>query len=141
MPVNHWVYDSRYASRLRDYAASNQIQILIINIDAFNKKDIAVIHNERDQTSGRKPIEFIQACNPVVILDEPQNMETDIAKEAIASLNPLCTLRYSATHRNPYRCAELRTLVHGRSRPCCPDRCCRREPTGQTSKPRRLRLP
>lgn len=102
LPVNHWVYDSKYASRLRDYAASNQIQILIINIDAFNKKDIAVIHNERDQTSGRKPIEFIQACNPVVILDEPQNMETEIAREAIASLNPLCTLRYSATHRNPY---------------------------------------
>ena len=101
-PINSWVYDSKYASRLRDYAASNQIQILIINIDAFNKKDIAVIHNERDQTSGRKPIEFIQACNPVVILDEPQNMESEIAKEAIASLNPLCTLRYSATHRNPY---------------------------------------
>jgi len=101
-PINSWVYDSKYASRLREYAASNQIQILIINIDAFNRKDIAVIHSERDQTSGRKPIEFIQACNPVVILDEPQNMETDIAREAIASLNPLCTLRYSATHRNPY---------------------------------------
>jgi type III restriction enzyme len=101
-PINSWVYDSKYASRLRDYAASNQIQILIINIDAFNKKDIAVIHNERDQTSGRKPIEFIQACNPIVILDEPQNMESEIAREAIASLNPLCTLRYSATHRNPY---------------------------------------
>jgi len=101
-PLNHWIYDSKYASRLRDYAASNQIQILIINIDAFNKKDIAVIHNERDQTSGRKPIEFIQACNPIVIIDEPQNMESEIARRAITSLNPLCTLRYSATHLNPY---------------------------------------
>lgn len=101
-PVNAWVYDSKYASRLREYASNNQIQILIMNIDAFNKKDIAIIHSDRDQTSGRKPIEFIQACNPIVIIDEPQNMETNTAKEAIASLNPLCTLRYSATHRNPY---------------------------------------
>jgi type III restriction enzyme len=51
---------------------------------------------------GRKPIEFIQATNPIVIMDEPQNMESDTAKKAIASLNPLCTLRYSATHRDKY---------------------------------------
>ena len=27
---------------------------------------------------------------------------TDKSQEAIKALNPLCTLRYSATHRNPY---------------------------------------
>lgn len=102
MPVDAWVYDSRQVSRLRQFAASNQMQILIINIDAFNKKDIAVIHQDNDRLSGKKPIEFVQATNPIVILDEPQNMETDTAKDAIASLNPLCTLRYSATHRNLY---------------------------------------
>jgi type III restriction enzyme len=102
IPMTPWVYDSRYVSRLREFASSNHIQILIMNIDAFNKKDIAVIHSERDQVSGRRPIEFIQACNPIVILDEPQNMETETAKAAIQSLNPLCTLRYSATHRNHY---------------------------------------
>ncbi len=40
--------------------------------------------------------------HPIVVLDEPQNMESEQAKKAIASLNPLCTLRYSATHRNRY---------------------------------------
>ena len=40
--------------------------------------------------------------NPILILDEPQNMESEITKEAITNLNPLFTLRYSATHRNPY---------------------------------------
>ena len=49
-----------------------------------------------------KPIDFIQTAHPVVILDEPQNLETDIRKRAIGWLNPLCTLRYSATHRNAY---------------------------------------
>ena len=49
-----------------------------------------------------RPIEFIQAANPIVIVDEPQNFETDIRKQALARLNPLCTLRYSATPRNAY---------------------------------------
>ncbi|MCL5105080.1 MAG: DEAD/DEAH box helicase family protein [Armatimonadetes bacterium] len=101
-PIDAWIYDSKQVSRLRQFATSNQMQLLIINIDAFNKKDIAVIHQENDRMSGRRPIEFVQAARPVAILDEPQNMETDTAREAIASLNPLCTLRYSATHRNLY---------------------------------------
>lgn len=102
VPVDSWVYDSRQVSRLRQFATNNQMQALVINIDAFNKKDISVIHQDNDRLSGRRPIEFIQATNPVVIMDEPQNMETERAREAIASLNPLCTLRYSATHRNLY---------------------------------------
>jgi len=101
-PSDYWVYNSKRVSNLRQFANSNQLQILVINIDAFNKKDISVIHKELDGLSGHRPIEFIQATNPIVILDEPQNMESDKAKEAIASLNPLCTLRYSATHKNLY---------------------------------------
>ena len=100
--VDSWVYDSKQYSKLRQFAQSSTLQILVMNIDAFNKKDVAVIHQEKDQLSGRKPIEFVQAARPIVVLDEPQNMETQTAKDAIASLNPLCTLRYSATHRNPY---------------------------------------
>jgi len=99
----HFVYDAKKVNRLRQFAVSNQIQILVINIDAFNKKDIAVIHKEADKLSGRKPIEFVQATNPIVIIDEPQSVDsTEKAQEAIRSLNPLCTLRYSATHKNPY---------------------------------------
>lgn len=101
-PFDYWVYSSKRVSNLRQFANSNQLQILVINIDAFNKKDISVIHRERDGSLGHRPIEFIQATNPIVILDEPQNMESDNAKKAIASLNPLCTLRYSATHKNLY---------------------------------------
>ena len=99
----YFVYDAKKANRLRQFAVSNQIQILVINIDAFNKKDIAVIHKEADKLSGRKPIEFVCATNPIVIIDEPQSVDnTEKAQEAIRSLNPLCTLRYSATHKNPY---------------------------------------
>jgi type III restriction enzyme len=101
-PFDYWVYDSKRVSSLRQFATSNQLQILVINIDAFNKKTNNIIHRENDRLSGYKPIEFIQSTRPIVILDEPQNMETPQAKEAISSLNPLCTLRYSATHRRTY---------------------------------------
>ncbi len=102
IPVEAWVYDSRQVSKLRQFAGGNQLQILIINIDAFNKKTNNVIHQENDKLSGRKPIEFIQAAQPFVIMDEPQNMESDRARAAIKSLNPLAAFRYSATHRNLY---------------------------------------
>lgn len=110
VPFNYYVYDSSKISQLRQFATSNQIQILIMNIDAFRKvavdaddKKGNVIHRDNDRLSGRRPIEFIQATNPIVIVDEPQSVDsTPKAQEAMATLNPLCTLRYSATHRNPY---------------------------------------
>ncbi|MEI2755644.1 MAG: DEAD/DEAH box helicase family protein [Chitinophagaceae bacterium] len=99
--VNAEVYDSKKVSNLRGFAAGNAIQVLVINIDSF-AKDENVINKPYDRLTGKKPIEFIQSCNPIVIVDEPQNMETEIRKRAIENLNPLCTLRYSATHTNLY---------------------------------------
>lgn len=111
LPFEHFVYDARKASRLRQFALSNTLQILVINIDAFRKnftgteeeRKSNVIYKESDKLSGRQPIEYIQAARPIVIIDEPQSVDsTDKAQEAIKSLNPLCTLRYSATHKNTY---------------------------------------
>lgn len=102
VPFNHFVYDSKRVNELRNFAIGNELQMMIINIDSFNKATNNVIHIPNDRMSGRAPIEFIQATNPIVILDEPQNMESVKAKEAINSLNPLCTLRYSATHKDKY---------------------------------------
>jgi len=100
--VDSWVYDSKQYSKLRQFAQSNTLQILVMNIQAFVSQASNVIHQDKDQLSGRRPIEFVQAARPIVILDEPQNMESEQAKKAIVSLHPLCTLRYSATHRNRY---------------------------------------
>ena len=110
------VYDSAKVNQLRNFALSDAIQILVINIDAFAKDSIPlspppkgegkkrskgnVINQVRE--TGVAAIEFIQATHPIVILDEPQNLETDNRKQAIARLNPMCTLRYSATHRHHY---------------------------------------
>lgn len=98
-PFHFFIYNADKLSEVRQFALSSAIEIMIINIDAFNK-DKNVINQEYDRLSGRKTIEYIQDVRPIVILDEPQSIDnTDKAKEAIASLNPLCVLRYSATHR------------------------------------------
>jgi len=101
VPITSNVYDSRKVSNLRGFASANTIQVLVINIDSF-AKDENIINKPNDKLTGKKPIEFIQSCKPFVIVDEPQNMETEIRKRAIENLSPLCTLRYSATHTNLY---------------------------------------
>ncbi|MDD9885591.1 MAG: DEAD/DEAH box helicase family protein [Gammaproteobacteria bacterium] len=100
-PVYFSVYDSSRVSELRNFSLSDSIQILVINIDSF-AKDENVINRPNDKLTGEKPIDFIKRANPIVIVDEPQNMESDKRKQAIENLNYLCTLRYSATHANRY---------------------------------------
>ena len=101
VPLTYTVYGSRNVSALRGFALSNTIQVLVINIDSF-AKDENIINKPNDKLTGKPPIEFIQYTNPIVIVDEPQNMETELRKQAIANLKPSCTLRYSATHRDVY---------------------------------------
>lgn len=100
IPIHCFIYDSKKLSDIRDFAQSNTIEIMIINIDAFNK-DKNIIHQEMDRMSGDRPIDLIAEINPIVIIDEPQSsVNTDKAKEALSWLNPLVVLRYSATHRD-----------------------------------------
>ena len=105
VPFEPFVYDAKKVNRLRQFATSTTLQIGIINIQAFNKREKAVIYKESDKLSGHQPIEFVQAARPIVIIDEPQSVEggeEGAGLAALKELNPLCTLRYSATHRNPY---------------------------------------
>ncbi len=101
IPVHYMVYDSNRISSLRGFATGNNIEILVINIDSF-AKDENIINRPNDRLSGQLPIEFIRSSKPIVIVDEPQNMETLKRKKAVENLDPLFTLRYSATHRNLY---------------------------------------
>ncbi len=103
---DYFVYDSSKREQVRNFATNDYIQIMVINIDAFSKSftdpeketKANLIHRTDDRLNGMKPIEFIQATNPIVLIDEPQSVaSTANRKKAIASLNPLCTFRYSAT--------------------------------------------
>jgi type III restriction enzyme len=116
---NHFDYSSKDIIQLKHFAQNNSIQIMIINIQAFQKdagdtddyeqlseeeiKKLNVIHREDDGSYGYRWIQYVQKTNPIVIIDEPQSVDnTPKAKRAVKTLNPLLCLRYSATHINPY---------------------------------------
>lgn len=63
--------------------------------DANNR----VMHQTRDKLNGLRPIDYLKATRPIVIMDEPQNMESLLSQSSIGELNPAFTLRYSATHK------------------------------------------
>lgn len=105
-----FVYDSSKLEQVRNFAVNSNIQIMVINIDAFNKSfsksslddtkkqnTSNIIHREQDKLSGYKPIDLIAETRPIVIIDEPQSVLGGKGEKAISYLNPLCTLRYSAT--------------------------------------------
>jgi type III restriction enzyme len=101
----YFAYDSDKLSQVRDYIQSNDIQIMIMTIQSFNA-DTRVLRDTPDRFNGEKPINLIAETKPVVIMDEPQNMDTDLAKDSISDLKPLFKLRYSATHK------EVHNLVY-----------------------------
>ena len=110
-PYDYFVYNSQDLSKVRSFATNDSIQIMVINIDAFRKSftdpskqtKANIIHRPNDRMNGMKPIEFIRDTQPILIIDEPQSVDTTAkSKEAIASLNPLCTIRYSATHKDKH---------------------------------------
>ena len=99
VPIRFFIYNSAKLSSVRQFAVSTDIEVMIINIDAFKKSE-NIINQVQDKLNGETAMRYIQDTNPIVIIDEPQSVDnTDKSKEAIASLNPLCVLRYSATHK------------------------------------------
>ncbi|MCH4083875.1 MAG: DEAD/DEAH box helicase family protein [Olsenella sp.] len=108
-PLECFVYDSSRLGAITNFAVSSSIQVMIINIGAFNKeldKDARkgvtnIFHRPSEKLiGGRSPQELVSSCNPIVIIDEPQSVDnTAKAQRAIDTLNPLFVLRYSATHR------------------------------------------
>ena len=98
--MDYTVYSGDRAEEVQDFATATSLQFLVMTIDSIRgNKNTRIIHQRRDRLSGLRPLDYLQATRPIIIMDEPQNMESQLAQSAIADLNPLCTLRYSATHR------------------------------------------
>lgn len=116
--MNAFTYDATRLSEVRGFGISDKLQIMICTIQSITdiakespdfsdtvkrkggKKATRKMYEKNEKTDGRKPIEFIRECRPIVIIDEPQNIGTKGEEKGIACLHPLCTLRYSATHKN-----------------------------------------
>lgn len=97
----YYAYDSDNLTTIRQFSQSDAVEVMVMTIDSFNKA-ANIIRRHTDRLQGETPIHLLQAARPIVILDEPQNMESEKSIEALALLNPLVLLRFSATHRNPY---------------------------------------
>ncbi len=101
VPFDYFLYDSTKLGQVRNFATSPNIQIMVVTVGAINKKDVNNLYKDSEKTGGEKPIDLIRATCPIIIVDEPQSVDGGLegrGKEALEAMNPLCTLRYSATH-------------------------------------------
>ena len=104
-PFEYFLYDSSKLGQVRNFATSSTIQVMVVTVGAINKKDVNNLYKDSEKTGGEKPIDLIRATRPVLIVDEPQSVDGGLegaGKTALESMNPLCTLRYSATHADTH---------------------------------------
>ena len=100
-----FIYDSNNLGKVNNnFVESNDLSICILNIQAFNKDTNKI---RKDDEYGRILWNDIKFIRPIVLIDEPQKIEGTTKKKsqslkAIDELEPLFTLRYSATHKNLY---------------------------------------
>ena len=106
--ARYFIYNSTALHDIEAFASDAGVNVMIINIQAFNAKGAANrrIYEELDDFQSRRPIDVIAATRPIIVLDEPQKMEGGKTLDSLASFNPLMVLRYSATHRTQ------RNLIH-----------------------------
>ncbi len=107
LPFESAIYSGKAAEEVQSFATSTNIQILIMTIDSIRgDSNTRIIHQAKDKLNGLRPIDYLRATKPIVIMDEPQNMESQLSQSAIGDLSPAFTLRYSATHK------RLRNIVY-----------------------------
>ncbi len=104
--IRYFIYNSSKLNDLDDFSSSAQINVMIINTQAFatslkegaKNKESRIIYSERDDFQSRRPIDVIKANRPIMILDEPQKMGGEVVQKSLKNFNPLFSINYSATH-------------------------------------------
>ena len=116
-----FIYNSSNLPDLDSFSNSSGIQVMIINVQAFNtsfkegkkqadgtikygNKEARIIYSVRDDFNSRRPIDVIAANHPIIIMDEPQKMEGDATQKALKHFKPLFVMNYSATHKTSHNC-------------------------------------
>lgn len=105
-PMQYFQYDGTNPSRVRSFATSSGIEIMVVTVAAINKAS-NTIHKPVEALDDERPIDLIAATKPIVIVDEPQSVYGDdgnprrnkgAGRVAIEKFDPLAVFRYSATH-------------------------------------------
>lgn len=98
---NAFEYDSKKLSKVTNFIEDQHPQIMIMTLASFNSEDKILNQAQREDLFSNMPfIEAIGKTNPFIIMDEPQEgMDTVNSIDRIGKLNPLCKIRFSATHK------------------------------------------
>ena len=98
---NAFEYDSKKLQKVTQFIEDQHPQVMIMTLASFNSEDKILNQAQREDLFNNIPfIEAIGKCNPIIIMDEPQEgMDTENSIKQIAKLNPLFKIRYSATHK------------------------------------------
>ena len=116
--ARHFIYNSSNLTQIDSFSSDASINVMIINVQAFNtslnadknvegrKGDAAarIIYSKRDDFQSRRPIDVISANRPIIIMDEPQKMEGVATQKSLKNFKPLFVLNYSATHKTSHNC-------------------------------------
>lgn len=117
LKARFFVYNSSNLHQLDEFSQNNDINVMIINTQAFNttlnedksiegrsgNEAARIIYTKRDEFGSRRPIDVIKANRPIIILDEPQKMGGTATQNALKNnFNPLFSLNYSATHKTSH---------------------------------------
>lgn len=98
--IRYFVYNSKNPSEIRNFVSDVKIWAMIINVQAFNRKnDTLRINKPYDEFQSQIPLTIISRTRPIIILDEPQSLEGKVTRQKMPEFKPLMTLRYSATHK------------------------------------------
>lgn len=108
--IKYFIYNSKHLSELDSYSQSPDINVMIINMQAFNtsmkengtSKEARIMYSERDEFGSRRPIDVLAANHPIIIQDEPQKMGGKATQDGIKRFQPLFCLNYSATHKDKH---------------------------------------
>lgn len=92
-------YEGGKIETIKTYATDSEPEILLMTLASFNSKGNKIYQTSESIPDGILPYQYIQKTRPIVIMDEPQNMGSQISKDAIRTLKPLFSIRFSATHR------------------------------------------
>ncbi len=110
--ARYFIYNSNNLTQIDSYSSDASINVMIINVQAFNtsfkedakNKEARIIYSKRDDFQSRRPVDVIAANRPIVIMDEPQKMEGEATQKALRNFKPLFVLNYSATHKTSHNC-------------------------------------
>ncbi len=84
--IRFFIYNSDRLTEVDRFASDSAINVMIINMQAFNSsKNQRIIDKKLDTFRSRKPIDIIAKTNPILIIDEPQSVEGKQTRKASKS--------------------------------------------------------